>query len=51
MVLLSRGDILAAGTPAEIRRRAEHPQCLQPTMEDAFVALIEGHEAENRRVS
>ncbi|MHB8415407.1 MAG: ATP-binding cassette domain-containing protein [Acidiferrobacteraceae bacterium] len=51
VVLLSRGEILAAGTPAEIRRRAERPQCPQPTMEDAFVALIEGHEAENRRVS
>ncbi len=51
LVLMSLGSILAAGTPAEIRARARTPERPDPTMDDAFVALIEAHEAQARRAS
>jgi len=41
LAIMSAGEILALGTPAEIKaaaRSAEHPE---PTMEDAFISLIE----------
>ena len=41
LAIMSAGEILTLGTPAEIRaaaRSAEHPE---PTMEDAFISLIE----------
>ena len=45
LVLMSLGQILAAGTPAQIRARAARPDLAHPSMEDAFVALIEQNEA------
>jgi ABC-2 type transport system ATP-binding protein len=42
LAIMADGEILALGTPEEIKqqqRTAEHPE---PTMEDAFIALIEG---------
>ena len=45
LVLMSLGQVLAAGTPAQIRARAARPELAHPSMEDAFVALIEQHEA------
>jgi ABC-2 type transport system ATP-binding protein len=39
-VILDAGRILAQGTPAEIRARAE-ATAGEPTMEDAFVAIVE----------
>jgi ABC-2 type transport system ATP-binding protein len=41
LAIMAAGEILALGTPAEIKakaRTAEHPE---PTMEDAFISLIE----------
>jgi ABC-2 type transport system ATP-binding protein len=41
LAIMAAGEILALGTPAEIKQRtrdAEHPT---PTMEDAFITLIE----------
>jgi ABC-2 type transport system ATP-binding protein len=41
LAIMAAGEILAIGTPAEIRakaRSADHPE---PTMEDAFISLIE----------
>ncbi len=41
MVVMSEGEILAAGTPEALKhqqRSAEHPD---PTLEDAFIALLE----------
>ena len=42
LAIMADGEILALGTPEEVKqhqRSAEHPD---PTMEDAFIALIEG---------
>jgi ABC-2 type transport system ATP-binding protein len=41
MVIMAEGRILAAGTPAEIRAARRTPERPDPTMEDAFIALIE----------
>jgi ABC-2 type transport system ATP-binding protein len=41
MVILVAGKILAAGTPAEIRRHAPPGSGREPSIEDAFVAIVE----------
>jgi ABC-2 type transport system ATP-binding protein len=51
LVLMSLGEILAQGTPAEIKAKARRPDLPNPGMEDAFIALIEGHEQGSRRAS
>ncbi len=42
MLIMSRGETLAMGTPTEIRELARSPQTPQPTIDDAFIALAEG---------
>ncbi len=47
LAIMSAGEILRLGTPAEIKAAAgsaEHPE---PTMEEAFIQLIEAREAQN----
>jgi len=51
LVLMSLGEILALGSPQEIRAQARRPDLPNPTMEDAFVELIQNHEAGIRRAS
>jgi ABC-2 type transport system ATP-binding protein len=51
LVLMSRGRVLAAGKPAEIRKRAATPETPDPTMEDAFIGLIAAAEADLRRAA
>ncbi len=41
LVIMAEGSILAAGTPHEIRQRAKTPEQDNPSMEDAFIYLIE----------
>jgi ABC-2 type transport system ATP-binding protein len=41
VAVMDAGRILAQGTPAEIRRRAQPQAGREPTMEDAFVAIVE----------
>ena len=41
MAILDAGRILAQGTPAEIRRRAQGPDGQPGSMEDAFIAVVE----------
>lgn len=44
LVIMAEGEVLAKGTPADMKARfrdAEHPD---PTMEDAFISMIEAHE-------
>jgi len=48
LVIMADGEVLAEGTPADMKARfrsAEHPD---PTMEDAFIGLIEAHQAESK---
>jgi ABC-2 type transport system ATP-binding protein len=42
MLIMSQGQTLAMGTPAQIRALARTPDNQQPTMDDAFIALAEG---------
>ncbi len=41
VAILDAGRVLAQGTPAEIRRRARCEPGREPTMEDAFIAIVE----------
>jgi len=49
LVLMSLGEILAKGSPADLRRQARTAEQPEPTMEDAFIRLIEEHERQIRR--
>jgi ABC-2 type transport system ATP-binding protein len=42
MLIMSQGERLAIGTPADIRGLARCAQNPEPTIEDAFIALAEG---------
>jgi ABC-2 type transport system ATP-binding protein len=41
IVILDAGRVLAQGTPAEVRGRAHPEEGRTPTMEDAFIAIVE----------
>jgi ABC-2 type transport system ATP-binding protein len=41
VVILAAGQVLAQGTPAEVRRLARPVSGHAPTMEDAFIAVVE----------
>ena len=41
VVIMDAGRVLAQGTPAEIRRRARPEPGQRPSMENAFIAIIE----------
>jgi ABC-2 type transport system ATP-binding protein len=41
IVILDAGRVLAQGTPAEVRRHAPPQEEDEPTMEDAFIAIVE----------
>ena len=45
LVIMADGEVLAEGTPAEMKARFRTAENPQPTMEDAFIALIEAREA------
>jgi ABC-2 type transport system ATP-binding protein len=49
VVILDAGRVLAQGTPAEVRARARPEPGRAPTMEDAFIAVVE--EARARKSS
>jgi ABC-2 type transport system ATP-binding protein len=42
LAIMADGEILALGTPEEIKQRQRTPEHPEPTMEDAFIGLIEG---------
>ncbi len=44
LAIMAAGEVLTLGTPIEIKAAAHTPQQPDPTMEDAFIALIEAHE-------
>jgi ABC-2 type transport system ATP-binding protein len=41
LAIMADGEILALGTPDEIRQRGRSPDTPNPSMEDAFISLIE----------
>jgi ABC-2 type transport system ATP-binding protein len=52
MVIMIDGEILAGGTPSDIRSRARVPEGREPTIEDAFIAIVEdSQEASDRRTA
>jgi ABC-2 type transport system ATP-binding protein len=54
VAIMDAGRVLAQGTPAEIRSRAHETAGREPTMEDAFIAVVEEareSEPNNRTVS
>jgi len=44
LVIMAEGEVLAEGTPADMKARFRSSALPDPTMEDAFIALIEAHE-------
>ncbi|HEC17644.1 MAG TPA: ABC transporter ATP-binding protein [Sedimenticola sp.] len=44
LVIMAEGEVLATGTPADMKARYRSDERPDPTMEDAFIALIEAHE-------
>jgi ABC-2 type transport system ATP-binding protein len=42
---MREGDILTAGTPAEIKNQVMSEACPNPTMEDAFIQLVEAKQS------
>ncbi len=51
LVILSQGRILTEGSPQSIRREARHDDRPNPTMEEAFIALIEQAEGGSRNAT
>jgi ABC-2 type transport system ATP-binding protein len=51
LVLMSLGEVLAQGTPFGIKDAVRRPDEPRPSMEDAFVSIIEEHERTSRRAS
>ena len=46
LAIMAAGEILTMGTPADIKASMRSAELPEPTMEDAFVGLIEAHERE-----
>jgi len=44
LVIMSQGEILAEGSPEELKALFQSPENPEPTMEDTFIGLIQGHE-------
>ncbi|HXU94012.1 MAG TPA: ATP-binding cassette domain-containing protein [Gallionella sp.] len=44
IAIMAAGELLAMGTPGDIKAQARSPKLPEPTMEDAFVELIRAHE-------
>lgn len=41
IAIMDAGHVLASGSPAQVRERARTPSRPNPTMEDAFIAVVE----------
>jgi len=48
LVIMADGEALAQGTPAELKDRFRTTETPNPSMEDAFIGLIEGSKKANR---
>ena len=45
LVIMAEGEVLAEGTPAQMKARFRSHEHPDPTMEDAFIGMIEAHQA------
>jgi ABC-2 type transport system ATP-binding protein len=45
LVIMAEGEVLAVGTPADMKARFRSTAQPEPTMEDAFIGLIEAHQS------
>ena len=45
LAIMAAGEILAIGSPSEIKSRARTAELPEPTMEDAFISMITGKAA------
>ena len=48
LVIMAEGEILAAGTPEDMKDKVRSDELPEPTMEDAFIHLIEHRESERK---
>jgi ABC-2 type transport system ATP-binding protein len=48
VAILDAGRILAQGTPTEIRTQGRRDDCAEPSMEDAFIAIVQEARSVNR---
>jgi len=44
IALVFRGRVIACGTPDQLKEQAVSPQQPEPSMEDAFIALVKAHD-------
>jgi len=51
LAIMAAGEILSLGTPSEVKAAARTEQRPDPSMQDAFIALIEAHEAPARNAA
>jgi ABC-2 type transport system ATP-binding protein len=49
LVVMAQGEILAEGTPEEMKARFRTPDRPKPTMEEAFIGLLEGGATDTER--
>ena len=40
--IVSEGELIATGTPADLRAQVRTSALPEPTLEDAFIALVQG---------
>ena len=51
LVIMARGQVLAAGSPSELTARYRSPDNPEPSMEDTFIHLIEEFERQEEKIS
>lgn len=47
IAMVYRGQVIASGTPDDLKEQVSSDELPDPTLEDAFVKLVEQHDAEN----
>jgi ABC-2 type transport system ATP-binding protein len=51
LVIMAEGEVLAEGTPADMKARFSSREQPDPSMEDAFIGLIEAHQSVREAVA
>ena len=51
LAIMAAGEILSLGTPSQVKAAARTEQQPDPSMQDAFIALIEAHDASAREAA